>query len=140
MTKVSIILPNYNYERFLPERIESILNQAYKDFELIVLDDFSPDGSVELIKSYLRKDNRIKFIGNKENSGNPFLQWQKGIKESKGEYIWIAEADDFADMFDDLKEGLVTPYTYYLKYHDQRQDLINPFELYWTVVSNLIPQ
>lgn len=52
--------------------------------------------------------------------------------------IYNQLADDFADMFDDLKEGTVTPYTYYLKYHDQRQDLINPFELYWTVISNLI--
>src|SRR5699024_5684061 len=47
-------------------------------------------------------------------------------------------ADDFADMFDDMKAGAVTPYTYYMKYHDKRQDLINPFELYWTVISYLI--
>ncbi|WP_340395603.1 polyprenyl synthetase family protein [Paenibacillus sp. FSL E2-0177] len=47
-------------------------------------------------------------------------------------------ADDFADMFDDMKEGAVTPYTYFLKYRDQRSDLINPFELYWTVISHLI--
>ena len=46
-------------------------------------------------------------------------------------------ADDFADMFDDMKENAVTPYTYYMKYHKQRPDLINPFELYWTVISNL---
>ncbi|NRD79713.1 polyprenyl synthetase family protein [Bacillus sp. BRMEA1] len=47
-------------------------------------------------------------------------------------------ADDFADMFDDLKDGAVTPYTYYLKHHNQRPDLINPFELYWAVIANLI--
>jgi len=52
--------------------------------------------------------------------------------------IYNQLADDFTDMFDDLKEGMVTPYTYYMKYHDQRLDLINPFELYWTVISNLI--
>lgn len=52
--------------------------------------------------------------------------------------IYNQLADDFADMFDDMKEGAVTPFTYYLKYHDQRLDLINPFELYWTVISNLI--
>jgi geranylgeranyl pyrophosphate synthase len=52
--------------------------------------------------------------------------------------IYNQLADDFADMFDDLKDGRVTPYTYYLKYADQRTDLINPFELYWTVISNLI--
>ncbi len=52
--------------------------------------------------------------------------------------IYNQLADDFADMFDDMKAGAVTPYTYYLTYHDKRVDLINPFELYWTVISNLI--
>lgn len=52
--------------------------------------------------------------------------------------IYNQLADDFADMFDDMEEGAVTPYTYYLKYHDKRSDLINPFEMYWTVISNLI--
>ena len=52
--------------------------------------------------------------------------------------IYNQLADDFADMFDDMKEGRVTPYTYYMNYHDKRLDLINPFELYWTVIFNLI--
>jgi geranylgeranyl pyrophosphate synthase len=52
--------------------------------------------------------------------------------------IYNQLADDFADMFDDMKDGAVTPYTYYLKYHNKRADLINPFELYWTVIANLI--
>lgn len=52
--------------------------------------------------------------------------------------IYNQLADDFADMFQDMEDGAVTPYTYYLKYRDQRADLINPFELYWTVISYLI--
>ncbi len=52
--------------------------------------------------------------------------------------IYNQLADDFADMFDDMRDGAVTPYTYYLKYHNQRPDLINPYELYWTVISHLI--
>ncbi|WP_211745620.1 polyprenyl synthetase family protein [Paenibacillus sp. Marseille-Q4541] len=52
--------------------------------------------------------------------------------------IYNQLADDFADMFDDMRDGAVTPYTYYLKYRDQRPDLINPFEMYWAVISNLI--
>ena len=52
--------------------------------------------------------------------------------------IYNQLADDFADMFDDMEVGAVTPYTYYMKYHGERSDLINPFELYWTVISNLI--
>ncbi|MBT2658330.1 polyprenyl synthetase family protein [Bacillus sp. ISL-18] len=54
--------------------------------------------------------------------------------------IYNQLADDFADMFDDRKEGAVTPYTYYLTYHDKRPDLINPFELYWAVIAHLIHQ
>lgn len=54
--------------------------------------------------------------------------------------IYNQLADDFADMFDDMKDGAVTPYTYYLTYHDQRSDLINPYELYWAVISHLIHQ
>lgn len=54
--------------------------------------------------------------------------------------IYNQLADDFADMFEDLEEGAVTPYTYYLKYHSKRPDLINPFEMYWTVISYLIHQ
>jgi geranylgeranyl pyrophosphate synthase len=65
----------------------------------------------------------------------------KGFDERSFYYgIYNQLADDFADMFDDLKDGAVTPYTYYLKYHEKRSDLINPFELYWTVISNLIHQ
>jgi geranylgeranyl pyrophosphate synthase len=52
--------------------------------------------------------------------------------------IYNQLADDFTDMLDDMQEDALTPYTYYIKYHDQRPDLINPFELYWTVISNLI--
>lgn len=52
--------------------------------------------------------------------------------------IYNQLADDFTDMFDDMEEGAVTPYTYYVKYHNKRSDLINPFELYWAVISNLI--
>lgn len=70
-----------------------------------------------------------------------------GAPEDEGFYsrtffygIYNQLADDFADMFDDMKDGAVTPYTYYLKYHDKRPDLVNPFEMYWTVISNLIHQ
>ncbi|MFB5677388.1 polyprenyl synthetase family protein [Paenibacillus terreus] len=52
--------------------------------------------------------------------------------------IYNQLADDFADMFDDMSDGAVTPYTYYLKYREQRPDLINPFELYWAVISHLV--
>ena len=96
---VSVIVPNYNYATYLPLRIESILNQSFTDFELILLDDASSDNSVEIFKHYQDIDGRIShFVVNECNSGTPFKQWQKGIELSRGKYIWIAESDDYADV------------------------------------------
>lgn len=93
---VSIIVPNYNYARYLDTRMESILNQTFQDFEIIILDDCSTDNSVKIIEKY-RNNPKISHIEiNKENSGSPFRQWKKGIEYASGKYIWIAEADDSA--------------------------------------------
>jgi len=94
--KVSVIIPNYNYSKYLNERIDSVLFQTYPIYEIIILDDCSTDDSVKTIKDKmaLLKDNRIRFIKNKTNSGVISYQWQKGFKEAKGDYVWIAEADD----------------------------------------------
>lgn len=95
---VSVVVPNFNYARYLPQRIESVLNQTFTDFEVILLDDASTDNSVEVMRRYAETDNRISRIEvNATNSGSPFLQWERGVKLARGLYIWIAEADDFAD-------------------------------------------
>ncbi len=92
--RVSVILPNYNHSKYLKQRIDSILNQTFQDFELILLDDNSPDDSVDIIESY-RDHKRVSHIHlNKENSGSTFKQWERGFSLAKGEYIWIAESDD----------------------------------------------
>lgn len=92
----SIILPNYNHARFLHKRIQSVLNQTYRDYEIIILDDKSTDNSIEIINSY--GDKRITHrVFNKENSGSPFKQWKKGLELAKYDYVWIAESDDFCD-------------------------------------------
>ena len=93
---VSVIVPNYNYEKFLEKRLNSILNQTFKDFEIILLDDASSDNSLEIIGKYLNFPN-VRFLGNHFNSGNTFKQWHKGFSEAKGEIIWFAEADDFCE-------------------------------------------
>ena len=93
---VSVIVPVYNHEEFLKERIESILNQSFRDFEIIILDDASTDNSYDIAKSY-EWHPAVEVIGNKNNSGSPFLQWQKGINLAKGKYIWLAEGDDKAE-------------------------------------------
>lgn len=94
---VSVIIPNYNYARFLKQRIESVLSQTYTDFEIILLDDASTDESVSLLKSYQNNIHVSHLEINQANTGSPFAQWQKGIKKARGKYIWIAESDDSAE-------------------------------------------
>ncbi|MBC8135449.1 MAG: glycosyltransferase [Fibrella sp.] len=97
MPKVSVIVPNYNHARYLPERIASILHQSFSDFELILMDDASTDTSREVIDSLAASDARIRTLINTTNSGSGYKQWNKGVGEASGEYVWIAESDDSAE-------------------------------------------
>lgn len=103
MPKVSVIVPNYNHARFLEQRVQSILDQTFQDFEIIYLDDASTDDSNQVFSQY-SADPRVKSLLNRENSGSPFKQWYKGFAVASGEYIWIAESDDYAasDFLDTL--------------------------------------
>ena len=98
MPKISIIVPNYNHSSFLNERLDSIFNQTFQDFEVILLDDKSTDNSTEILRHYTQNEKVSHFIINKKNSGSPFKQWKKGIELAKGEFIWIAESDDTCDL------------------------------------------
>jgi len=102
--RVSVVVPNYNYARFLPRRMESILNQTFTDLEVIFLDDASTDDSRAVVQQYAG-DPRVRMEFNAVNSGSPFAQWNFGVNRARGEYVWIAEADDFADP--DFLERLV---------------------------------
>lgn len=105
MPKVSVIVPNYNHARFLEQRIQSILDQTYQDFELIYLDDASTDNSNEVFAKFSAHP-KVRSICNTTNSGSPFKQWNKGVNLAQGEYIWIAESDDYAEP--NFLETLVT--------------------------------
>lgn len=94
---VSVIVPNYNYARYLDERIQSILNQEFQDFEIILLDDASSDASPQVLERYANHPKVSAVELNERNSGSPFAQWEKGISLARGKYIWIAEADDSAE-------------------------------------------
>jgi glycosyltransferase involved in cell wall biosynthesis len=96
--KVSIILPCYNHENYLKERLDSIFNQTYQNFEVIILDDASTDGSQDLLIEYKKHVKVSHHIINTKNSGSPFLQWQKGLELAIGDYVWIAESDDSCDI------------------------------------------
>lgn len=106
---VSVIIPNYNHAQFLDERIQSVLNQTYQNFEVIILDDKSTDNSLEIINKYRDNPHISHIVVNDENSGSTFKQWYKGFDLAKGELIWIAESDDSCDptMLETLVKGLV---------------------------------
>jgi glycosyltransferase involved in cell wall biosynthesis len=95
--KVSVIIPNYNHAPYLIERIESVLNQTYQEFEVIILDDCSTDNSREIIEQYRNHPKVSQIVYNETNSGSTFKQWQRGIELAKGEWIWIAESDDWCE-------------------------------------------
>ena len=97
MKKVSVIMPNYNHAPYLKERVDSILAQDYPDFEVVLLDDASTDNSADILKEYIHHPKVKKLIVNEKNTGNSFVQWQRGLKEATGEYVWIAESDDVAE-------------------------------------------
>ncbi len=91
--KVSVIIPTYNRADLLPRAIDSVSNQTFKDFELIVVDDGSTDNTKEIVMEYQKKDERIKYLW-EENSGGPAKPKNTGIKNSQGEYIAFLDSDD----------------------------------------------
>lgn len=93
---VSVIVPNYNHSLYLNQRLDSILNQTYQDFEVIILDDCSSDDSKDIIETYRENKKVSHIIYNERNSGSPFKQWLKGVQLAIGKYIWIAESDDYS--------------------------------------------
>lgn len=100
MARITIIIPSYNHQNYIEQRLDTILNQTYKDWEAIIIDDASNDNSLNIIDSYLKDHPEFKvksFIKNKENSGSGYKSWQKGIALAETEFIWIAETDDFSD-------------------------------------------
>lgn len=106
--KVSVIVPNYNHAPYLRERLESVYGQTYTNFEVILMDDCSSDGSREILEEYARRYPwKTKLLINEKNSGRVFEQWKKGIAEASGSLIWIAESDDYCTS--DFLETLV-PY------------------------------
>lgn len=107
---VSVVIPNYNYKRFLYQRLYSILSQKEKINEIIILDDCSTDDSrkeIDKIVDELEKYIDIKKVYNEKNSGSAFKQWEKGFSLAKSEYVWIAETDDYCS--DKLLKQLVKP-------------------------------
>ena len=99
---LSIIVPVYNTEKYLKECIESILDQTYKDFELILVNDGSKDNSGMICREYMQKDARVKYVY-KENEGACYAR-RDGVLAAKGEYVGFVDSDDWieSDMYEEL--------------------------------------
>lgn len=93
--KISIIIPAYNVENYIQSCINSILNQSYKNFEIILIDDGSTDKTFEICDKYAQKDQRVRIMRQK-NAGAP-TALNKGLKEANGKYIWFIDSDDFIE-------------------------------------------
>ena len=96
MTKISIIVPVYNVEKFLPRCLDSLINQTLKDIEIVCINDGSTDKSLDILKKYAQKDNRI-FILEQENLGLSIAR-NNGMKIAHGEYIGFTDSDDWVDL------------------------------------------
>jgi glycosyltransferase involved in cell wall biosynthesis len=97
--KISVIVPNYNYEQYIDQRLETITKQNYPLYEVIFLDDCSKDRSLDKARNFLNQSNiDFSIHSNTKNSNSVVSQWKKGIDLASGDYIWIAEADDYSDQ------------------------------------------
>ncbi|TCK07249.1 glycosyltransferase [Marinobacterium mangrovicola] len=133
---VSVIVPFYNHEKFIEERLDSILAQPIKDIEIIALDDCSTDNTVAKVHPY-ELDGRVTLIENEANSGSPFKQWEKGIRLAQGDVIWIAEGDDTCDpnfiqtllpYFDDLMVNIAGAKTEIIDEHGTlKENALSPY-------------
>jgi glycosyltransferase involved in cell wall biosynthesis len=90
---VSVIIPNYNKSKYVKETILSVLNQDYKDWECIIIDDFSSDNSVSVISNLIKNEKRFHLMKNSSNYGANFSR-NIGLKKSKGDFVMFLDADD----------------------------------------------
>lgn len=97
MSKVSVIMPIYNVEKYIKEAIESVLRQTYTDFELILINDRSTDHSREICVEYKKKDNRIVLLDNNSRLHGPGPTRNIGLDYATGEYIYFMDADDWIE-------------------------------------------
>jgi glycosyltransferase involved in cell wall biosynthesis len=119
--RISVVIPNYNYDKYIQERLASVFEQHYPVYEVIVLDDKSDDNSIDVITAEAEfKGRSIKLVVNDENSGSVFKQWKLGATIAKGSYLWIAEADDLASP-NYLSEMICGDSDFVMAYVDSKQ-------------------
>ena len=105
--KISIIVPNYNNEKYISQCLDSLVNQTYKDLEIVVIDDGSTDASYEIIKDFARKDPRI--VVQKQANQGPSAARNRGLEIATGDLFGFVDGDDYCrlDMFEILADALI---------------------------------
>lgn len=129
MALVSIIMPVYNVEKYIERCIQSILNQTYKEFELIIVNDGSPDKSINIANNYKKLDNRI-YIINKENGGLSDAR-NVGLTHARGKYILFLDSDDYIEkslleetvMMAEKNDAEVVMFGYYVDYCNVNEEV-----------------
>ena len=96
-SKVSVIIPIYNVEQYLAQCLDSVINQTYKNLEIICVNDCSPDNSAKILQEYALKDNRIKIV-NREKNGGLSAARNSGLDVATGEYVYFIDSDDWIDL------------------------------------------
>lgn len=94
---VSIVIPVFNVENYIKECLDSVIAQTYPNIEILCVDDCGTDQSIEIVKAYAKKDNRIKILKHNENRGLPVAR-NSGINEAKGEFIFFLDSDDYISV------------------------------------------
>ena len=132
--KVSVLIPAYNYGHYIGEAIQSVIEQTFSDFELIIFDNQSTDNTVETVNEFIKKDTRVKLVVNKTNVGM-FRNYNEALLHANGEYIKFLNADDkfhpeilekFVKILDDNKSvSLVTSYRQ--EFHDSSKIIATDF-------------
>ncbi len=112
MKKVSIVIPVYNVEKHLRQCLDSVVNQTFKDIEIILINDCSPDNSLQIIKEYQQKDDRIVLVDLKKNTGIGLVR-NEGLKIAKGKYITFIDSDDWlAKDYVEVLYNVIEKYQY----------------------------
>ena len=152
--QVSIIIPVYNVERYLRRCVESILNQSLSNLELIMIDDFSTDGSLNIAEEYEKKDRRVHVLHNEENLG-PMISRETGYLRAQGDFVTFCDADDALPLDSieilynnaiNTKSDIVFGYMRYIDVSGKQEDMIrSPFrqagriEFYESMLSGSTP-
>lgn len=128
---ISVIIPVYNVENYLGECLDSILNQSFKNLEVICVNDGSTDNSLKILESHAKNDSRVKIIS-QENNGPGYAR-NVGLKYAKGEYVLFVDSDDFIsnDSLNDLYNNAVSNNSDLVLFDNQEFDETeNTFKFY----------